>query len=48
MGGLSMAEELTYAHEYLHVLQDQHFDFAALNESWKQTDDFDFHIANPR
>ena len=45
MGGLSMAEELTYAHEYLHVLQDQHFDFAALNESWKQTDDFDFHIA---
>ena len=27
------------------MLQDQHFDFAALNESWKQTDDFDFHIA---
>ena len=38
---LPLAQKLTYAHEYVHALQDQHFDLSALWEGIGESSSFD-------
>ncbi len=38
-GELTAVEELTYAHEIVHALQDQHFDLEALSEPYEDKND---------
>lgn len=38
--GLSISEKVTFAHEYTHALQDQHFDLEALKEQTEDDSEF--------
>ena len=40
--GLAAPQKVTYAHEYAHALQDQHFNLSALAERRRQSDNFDY------
>ncbi len=42
---LPIDDELTYAHEYTHALQDQHFDLESIYESEQESDNLDRDLA---
>ena len=45
VNGLAAPQLMTYAHEYAHALQDQHYDLSALADLRRNTDSLDYRLA---
>lgn len=45
LAGLTAPQRMTYAHEFAHALQDQHYDLSALAERLSNTDSLDYRLA---
>ncbi len=45
LDGLAAPQRMTYAHEFAHALQDQHYDLSALAERWSNADSLDYRLA---
>ena len=43
--GLAAPQQITYAHEFAHALQDQHYDLSALADVRRDTDSLDYRLA---
>lgn len=45
VAGLAAPQLMTYAHEFAHALQDQHYDLSALADYWRDAESLDYRLA---